>query len=417
MSSVASNDVLGSGLRQIADLPRFDGFDRPDFGADFDWVADDLFRRDYQGLLSHEVHGVVVYRNADLSALSTSADVSHHSELTGSWDEAVAAHGRFMAASTFSMQPPVHQPAKALITKRLSSASLRRFMDHVEAAIDELVEESAHRDAVDFIRDFIKPLLARMWRHILGLTPDEAAAITSMMDDFFRPFLLEPTESDLMVANEASEQFVDLITEALTREISIGQHAVLNELTADYQQMGEVGRPHDIATHFGVALPDGFNTLGSLTANALCTLLSNQDALAEVRADPSLVSDAWLEGQRLNPVVVATQRQAIADMVYDGVFLPKGTVLTMLWLFGNRDPEVFDQPNSYRLHRDNRGKQTTFGGGFYACPGRPSARLIGEMVIRALTAPGVSATVNEFEWSRRSLAHDPARASLTIRTA
>jgi len=49
--------------RNIEDLPRFDGFDRPDFGADFDWIADDLFQRDYQGLLQHEVHGVMVYRN------------------------------------------------------------------------------------------------------------------------------------------------------------------------------------------------------------------------------------------------------------------------------------------------------------------------------------------------------------------
>lgn len=409
-----ANDSLTTSLRKIEDLPRFDGFDRSDFGADLGWIADDLFQRDYQGLLKHEVHGVVVYRNEDLWALAGHPEVSHHAQLTGTWDEHVEAHGRFLAWSTFSMQPPVHQPGKAIIAKRLSLASMKRFMDFAATTMDELVEEASHKDQVDFTYDVIKPLLARLWQHILGLTPEEAADITAMMEDFFRPFLLEPTEEDLAAGNEASERFVDVITEALTREQATGRHVMLNELVADYAKMGEVGRPRDIFTHFGVALPDGFNTLGFLTTNALTTLLNEPEALAQVKTDPTLVADAWLEGQRLNPVVVATQRQTLADIEYEGVLLPKGTVLTMLWLFGNRDPEVFDAPNTYRLERENRGRQTTFGGGVYACPGRPSARLLGEIVLRALTAPGVTTTVEELVWSHRSLSHEPERVILKI---
>ena len=315
------------------------------------------------------------------------------------------------------MQPPVHQPGKAIIAKRLSLASMKRFMDFAATTVDELVEQATQRDQVDFTYDVIKPLLARLWQHILGLTPDEAADITAMMEDFFRPFLLEPTEEDLAAGNDASERFVDVITDALTREQATGRHVLLDELVADYAKMGEVGRPQNVFTHFGVALPDGFNTLGFLTTNTLCTLLNAPEALEQVRADPTLVADAWLEGQRLNSVVVMTQRQTLADIEYDGVLLPKGTVLSMLWLFGNRDPQVFDEPNTYRRERENRGRQTTFGGGVYACLGRPSARLLGEIVVRALTAPGITTTVEEFEWSHRSLSHEPKRVILKVRKA
>lgn len=404
-------------LRTVDDLPRFDGFDRPDFGSSFDWIADDLFQRDYQGLLRHEVHGVVVYRNSDLWELAGHPDVSHHAELTGSWDEAVEAHGKFLASSTFSMQPPVHQPGKAIIARRLSAVSMKRFMDFAAATVDELVAESCGREEIDFTYDFVKPLLARLWQHVLGLTPEEAADITRMMEDFFRPFLLEPSEEDLAAGSAASERFVDVITEALTREHQKGGHVILDELVADYERMGEVGKPRNVFTHFGVALPDGFNTLGFMTTNTLCTLLETPGALAQVKADPARVSDAWLEGQRLNPVVVATQRQTMSEIEHDGVVLPEGTLLTMLWLFGNRDPEVFDDPNTYRLDRENRGKQTTFGGGVYACPGRPSARLLGEIVIRALTAPGITTTVEQLEWSHRSLSHEPERVILKVRKA
>lgn len=416
MSAARPVDSITTELRTIADLPRFDGFDRHDFGADFDWIADDLFRREYQGLLQHETHGVIVYRNDDLWALGTHPQVSHHSELSGVWDESVVAHQRFMAASTFSMQPPVHQPGKSIISKRLASVSMKRYMNFAADVVEELIRDSLQRDKTDFVHDFIKPLLARLWCHVLGLSSGEAARITELMNDFFRPFLLEPTEEDLAVANDASEEFVDLITDALTREMSNGRHAILNELARDYAEMGEVGRPKNICTHFGVALPDGFNTLGSMTANTLYTLLSNSAALAQVKADPDLVPEAWLEGQRLNPVVVATQRETLADIQHGGVVLPKGTQLSMLWAFGNRDPEVFEDPNAYQLHRASRGKQTTFGGGFYACPGRPSARLLGEVVLRALTAPGIDVTVLDgFVWATRSLAHEPEHMTLAIR--
>ncbi|GHE88829.1 hypothetical protein GCM10017786_21060 [Amycolatopsis deserti] len=81
-----SNEMIGAagtstGIHRIDDLPVFTEIESPDFGADLDWIADDLCRRDYQGLLRHDNLGVVVYRNADLIALGTHQDVSHQDVL------------------------------------------------------------------------------------------------------------------------------------------------------------------------------------------------------------------------------------------------------------------------------------------------------------------------------------------------
>lgn len=62
--------------RQLDDLPIMDELDAPDWGVDFSWVTDDLFARDYQGLMRSSWGDLVAYRNADVEALVAHPQVS-----------------------------------------------------------------------------------------------------------------------------------------------------------------------------------------------------------------------------------------------------------------------------------------------------------------------------------------------------
>ena len=95
----------------LVDLPVFTEVELPDFGASMEWVANDLFKRDYQGLLQHPALGLVVYRNADLNTLGTSINVSHQEMLLsqGATLEDTRGIERFMLNSTFSKTQPQHK--------------------------------------------------------------------------------------------------------------------------------------------------------------------------------------------------------------------------------------------------------------------------------------------------------------------
>lgn len=398
-------------IRRIEDLPVFSEIESPEFGADLDWISDDLCQRDYQGLLRHDNLGVVVYRNADLIALGTHEDVSHQDVL----NDVEGLQDRFMQASTFGMQPPEHRPAKSLISKQLTPKSVRRFEDAANQAVRGALESAAGRPEIDFVPEFVHPVLAGFWQTVLGLKPSETDEIFAILPDFFLPFSLVATEEDLAAATRAADRFIDLITPALEREMSTGRHDVLVELASDYANMGELGRPENLCTHFGVALPDAFNTAGAAAANNVLGLWSNPESHAMVKRTPALVESAWFEGTRFHSPVLATMRAALRDFDYNGLLIPAGTPLAMLWAFGNRDPETYDQPNEYRLERDHRALQTTFGTGFYTCPGRHVAKLISETILSALCDSSLDVVVNDVEWGRASFVHEPARMTVSIR--
>ena len=88
----------------------------------------------------------------------------------------------------------------------------------------------------------------------------------------------------------------------------------------------------------------------------------------------------------------------------------------MMWAAANRDPGVFDDPDSYRLTRQIQ-HGTTFGGGAHLCPGRNVARMLTEIAVTALTAPDVDIALvgDDHEWATHSMMRQLTALPVTIR--
>jgi cytochrome P450 len=374
-------------VKTINELPEFNEFTAPDFGADIDWVADELFARPQQGLMQHPEVGLIAYRNEDLWALGRHDDISHLVAFYGN-DEI---QQRFQLASTFSMTPPVHGPGKMLLTRRLSPKSLGAYMGVADQILRDLLADKAGTGTVDFVHDLMRPLMVVFWREAIGLTHEEGEAAAHCIEKAFLSFQIAPTEEELAIADRATDDYLDILEPALKREMAKGVHPILNSLKADYEQMpeGEVGRPRDVYAHFGAAIGDAFHTLGGATTGVVHSLLEQPGALAEVRENRSLLTNAWQEGIRLNAAAIGVPHGAVRDLIYNDIEIPAGTPIMLLWAFGNRDPEAFARPNAFALHRENRGLQTSFGAGAYACPGGSLARLLGHVVLDVVTRPEI----------------------------
>ncbi|WP_128381328.1 hypothetical protein [Streptomyces cavernae] len=76
---------------------------------------------------------------------------------------------------------------------------------------------------------------------------------------------------------------------------------------------------------------DGFHTVGVAIVNVVYRLLIDEAAHAQVRADQSLVTNAFFEGTRLESPLMFSQRLALQDVEHQGVFIPAGTPVVMVW--------------------------------------------------------------------------------------
>jgi cytochrome P450 len=408
--------------RGIGDLPVLDELDRPDFGADFRWIADDLFARPYQGLMQTSWGDVVVFRNADLAALRSHPSSSHQPidvmlESFGDVDK--SGLNRLFGANTFSWLPPDHRPAKQLLMKLFTPSSVRRFHQDFTGIVRALLDAALVRGEIDFVEDFARPAVAQFWSSTLGLTAEEATTLVALAARVQSSFRLAPTAEAIAVSNSSSHEYMDLVGSAIARAAATGDYPLLSDLVAEYDAMGPLGRPEDPFAHLGSALIDGFHTLGEMFSSVVFALV-DAGLQPDAKGTPvmSFATAAYQEGSRLHPSITVLPRWATDDFVYDDVLIPKGSNIQMAWLLGNRDPEVFENPNAYMLERPNRVKQYTFGGGFYVCAGRNVVQALSELVVAELAARSVTLEpAGDARWDPGSLLHELATFPLVVRQA
>jgi len=105
-------------------------------------------------------------------------------------------------------------------------------------------------------------------------------------------------------------------------------------------------------------------------------------------------------------------RTVSRDAEFHGCQLHVGDRAVLMFAGANRDPAVFDDPDSIRLDRENSKKQMAFGVGMHRCIGSHLARvmfqeMLGEVLGR-LPDYRINGTAKRFEdagevWAMREL--------------
>lgn len=133
-----------------------------------------------------------------------------------------------------------------------------------------------------------------------------------------------------------------------------------------------------------ILLAAGGESTTSLLGNAVRRLCDDTDLQQKLRAKPELIPAFIEEVLRLESPFRYHLRSTPKDTTLGGVAIPQGATILMFWSAGNRDPDVFTNPDSLDLERPRN--HVTFGRGIHTCVGAPLARLEALIVIRALLA-------------------------------
>lgn len=411
-------------MRNIADLPVLEELESPSWGVDYGWVTDDLYQRPYQGLLQTPSGDVFVYRNVDLAALRAHPSCTHQtlSAMTHGLRQpdslTESGIGRMLGVNTASLRHPEHKPAKSLITQLMTPRTLAPLAGDFNDILTALIDSALEQQNIDFVTDFARPAVARFWQSALGHELGEAERLIELGTQFQLALRVSPSREEVGLINEAANEFMDLTCAILSRSARSGKYPWLNQLLAQSEQMSPVGRPQDPIAHLASPLIDGFHTLVSILGSVVTALIDAGIQPRRIDRDVrSFATAAFLEGTRLHPAIAAFARQAGADIEFDDVLIPKDTNIYMGWLFGNRDPEVFENPASYRLDRVNRVKQFTFGGGPYMCAGRTLVQVLSEWLLAELAERDIEfERTGEASWDPGSWLHDLRTLPVSVTT-
>ena len=94
-----------------------------------------------------------------------------------------------------------------------------------------------------------------------------------------------------------------------------------------------------------------------------------------LREEPTLIPAALEEFLRLYTPYRGFARTANRDVEIRGCPIRAGEPIALNYASANRDEDVFEEPDAFRLYRPNIGQSLAFGRGPHHCPGAYLARL------------------------------------------
>jgi cytochrome P450 len=292
--------------------------------------------------------------------------------------------------------PPDHTRLRALLQKSFTPRQLEQNTAGIQATIDRLIDRSAARGEMEFIRDFAFPLPALVIAILLGV-PTSDVELIKTWSDRLAAYLGGAVDAadNFERASEGVAALVAYFQQQL-REREKRPRDDLMSLMLRTEHEGEKLSQDERVANCVLLLFAGHETTTHLLGNGLHHLLRHPDQAARMRRTPELTEQAVEEFLRYDGPVPATLKIALEDLDWHGQHIRRGDMVLPFLASANRDPRQFEHPERLDVGR-RPGRSLAFGFGIHFCLGAPLARLEARLAFDTLLRrlPGLAAASTE----------------------
>jgi cytochrome P450 len=282
-----------------------------------------------------------------------------------------------LAGTSLASDPPAHTGLRATLTANLSPRALRGLKEQIDAKADRLVADLVATGSFDAIDSLARAFPLEVVADLIGFTGH--------------------ARGNMLRWGQAAMQVIGPMNQRTAESFPIAGelYGWCSSVTAEDLAPGSVGRgifdaeargeiPPDTAGHIiHQYLGAGVDTTIAALGNVVALFAAHPDQLELVRKDPALVPAAFNEVLRFWAPVHAWGRRVTRDVEVDGIVVPSGSQVAILFGAGNRDPRHYDTPDAFLVER-NPVDHLSFGYGPHGCAGQGLARLEAHAVIGAL---------------------------------
>jgi cholest-4-en-3-one 26-monooxygenase len=324
----------------------------------------------------------------DLWVVSRHEDVSHFSRNQELYSAAQGVRPNVdVPMSIITMDDPEHTRQRRLVSKGLTPRRVRDLADHIRDLARQIVDDIAARGECDFVEEFAIHVPLIVIAELMGLDPAQRQQLYRWSDAMMAADgRTDPHDPVFLDGANAFAEYCAMCTELIEARRANGSTDDLIGVLTNAFDAGELGRPEDaIQGDDGELSSDDllmFLTLlvvagNETTRNALTGgMLAFSRFPAQHRRlieHPELMDLAVEEIVRYVSPVMSFVRTVTEDHTYKGIDLRAGDRMFMLYQSANRDEDVFDDPDEFRVDRDPN-PHLGFGIGTHYCMGANLAR-------------------------------------------
>ena len=276
------------------------------------------------------------------------------------------------------MEPPEHTRLRRLISSAFARGHVERLrpwvQDLANSLVDGMVERSGGSEPVDVLTGMAEQLPVDVIAELLGVPQADRPLLRPWSNAIVKMYEYGRTTAIEAAAERAADEFVTYLR-ALTaeRRRSPGED-LLSHLVQVRDTEGDRLTEDELVTTCILLLNAGHEATVNVSGNGLLALLEHPDQLQRLRDDPALLPTAIEELMRFDSPLQLFERTATEDVEIGGVPVPAGQKIAALLGRANRDPAVFDDPDTLDVGRADN-PHISFGAGVHFCIGAPLARV------------------------------------------
>lgn len=300
--------------------------------------------------------------------------------------------------SVLASDPPAHDRMREVLASRLTPRALRPFKEQMESQAEVIVDAVNGAGDIDGVDDIATAFPLSVVFDLIGF-PDEG-----------RPHILKWADAQFDAFGPMNEQ-----TQGRFPAVQEMMTFLVEGATAQRVKPGSFAATiHDAIAAGTVTPPEGLNLLAAFSTAGLDTTINsisaalllfaqNPDQWDHIRANVGIVPSAYNEVLRLATPVKLFMRKLRYDYSIDGVAVPEGSWVAMIYASANRDERHFPNPDKFDIRR-NSADHLTFGIGVHNCAGQALARLEAHALLAAMARKVRRfELVGEAEWSTNQI--------------
>lgn len=270
------------------------------------------------------------------------------------------------------MDPPEHGPIRRVVIDRFTQKMLVEWEKRIRIMCKDIFDDLAGRNECDFVYDVAAKLPTRVIAEMMGV-PRE------MWDQFRHWADMQTSASDPDLGGTPEQVTAASIAMGtygfeLACQRKGGSGSDLISLLLNVEVDGEKVDEMQFASLFVQIAVAGNETTRTLISSGMYELMTRPQQFDEVAQNPALIAPAVEEMLRFVCPLHYFRRTATKDAEIGGKRIRENDRVVMLYTAANRDPEVFDDPDQFDIHRKHN-PHLAFGYGIHLCLGANLARL------------------------------------------
>jgi cytochrome P450 len=278
-----------------------------------------------------------------------------------------------------AMDPPKHHEQRKAVAPVAGPRNLAVLEPEIRRRVCDILDALPRNTDFDLVEHLSVELTTQMLATLMGVPFEDRSKLTRWSD----VATAAPGTGVYDSAEQRWEEMMECLAyfTELWRDRSRSKEPandLISMLAHGDSTQDMVERPMEYLGNLLLLIVGGNDTTRNSLTGGVLALNQHPDQYDKLRENPALIPNMVAEIIRWQTPVAHMRRVALEDTELGGKTIRAGDKVCMWFVSGNRDPEVFDNPDEFLIDRANARSHISFGYGIHRCMGNR----LGEMQLR-----------------------------------